>query len=90
MSRNRQLPEASSDDEEDSMPIATSLTKDTKVKKTAKGLPCTPCCFPLVSCKAFSFAHTAKRQKWVYEPVIESGSRYWDARVASVPSATER
>jgi hypothetical protein len=34
---NTKLPAASSDDEEDSMPIAASLSKGTKVKKPAKG-----------------------------------------------------
>jgi hypothetical protein len=32
--------EASSEDDEDSMPIAASLTKGIKVKKAAKGQPC--------------------------------------------------
>ncbi len=31
--------EASSDDDEDSMPIAASLTKGTKAKKAVKGQP---------------------------------------------------
>ncbi len=36
------LPAVSSDDEEDSMLIAASLTKGTKAKKPAKGEPCFP------------------------------------------------
>jgi hypothetical protein len=84
MSENSQLADASSDDEEDTRPIAATLTKNAKVKKAPKGLPCTPFFVSLVSFEAFSFAHTAKRQKWVYEPVTESSfsSRYWDVPVA--------
>ena len=35
--------EASSDDDEDSIPIAASLTKGTKAKKAAKGELSSPC-----------------------------------------------
>jgi hypothetical protein len=35
---NTKLPGGLSDDEEDSMPIAATLTKATKAKKSAKGL----------------------------------------------------
>ena len=80
---NTKSSEASSDDDEDSIPIAASLTKGTKAKKAAKGELSSPCCMSHAVSDAFLLACIEKRQRWVYEPVDESGStsNYWDAPI---------
>ena len=58
-------------------------TKGTKAKKAAKGELSSPCCMSHAVSDAFLLACIEKRQRWVYEPVDESGStsNYWDAPI---------
>ncbi len=63
-----------SDNDEDSMPIAASLTKATKGKKPAKGLASFSPFLLNYFVWAFLFQPIAKKQRWFYEPVLDDKS----------------
>jgi hypothetical protein len=68
-----------SDNDKDSMPIAATLTNATKAKKPAKGLASFSLSLLHYFILAFLLHPIAKRQRWVYEPVLDNKSPYWDA-----------
>ncbi len=65
-----------SDNDEDSMPIAATLTKATKAKKPAKGLTSFSPSLLHYFIFAFLLHPIAKRQRWFYEPVVDDKSPY--------------
>jgi hypothetical protein len=71
-----------SDNDEDSMPIAATLTKATKTKKPAKGLTSFSSSLLHEYIFAFLLHPIAKRQRWFYEPVVDGKSPYWDGPVS--------
>jgi hypothetical protein len=71
-----------SDNDEDSMPIAATLTKATKAKKPAKGLTSFSPSLLHYFILPFLFHPIAKRQRWFYEPILDDKSPYWDAPVS--------
>ncbi len=63
------------------MPIAIAASRHKGEEASKRSTVLTLLLSLDLSKNAFLLAHTAKRQRWVYEPVVDSGSRYWDAPV---------